>query len=373
MRKEGNKVNKVQEKIVITGAFSINCYGNSMNNLIQNLENDKKDGLKVHHWVSGERNIPICGYKCNDTWVDSQLEGVPTRSMDRFSKLNVAAMKLAVEEAGIKDDLENTGYIMNTTFGPWESTNQYTIDLVNSGPQNASPRLFPNTVLNSAQGQVAKYFNLKGVSSTITGVPSLLYAYSLIKKGVADRIIVAGAEELNENLIEAYKELGSQVIHGEGVGILIIESEKSANQRNANILAEIVDYEMAHDSGLKRWFEDADPKGDTLKYILSKLESRRSPDSYDDLKCIISGFNGSINIKQAEEIAFKEIYKGRLCNELKILSPKKYLGETFGASCIFNVIIAIGILKNNGEESVIVNHELGGNQVAIRIRKVAMQ
>ncbi|WP_226529938.1 beta-ketoacyl synthase N-terminal-like domain-containing protein [Metabacillus niabensis] len=361
----------MDQKVFITGMTVLTSYGSNRQELqrIINNDNPRGDEISPQSWISEERQIPIRGYKCSDSMIDALLEGIQTRSMDRFSKLNVAAVKLALQEALLEDGSENTGYLMSTTFGPWQSTNKYTKELVHEGPINASPRLFPNTVLNSAQGQVAKQFKLKGVSSTITGVSSIPYAYSLIRKGAAERILVAGAEELNENMMEAFQELGSPVVHGEGVGVLLLESEKSARHRHATIYGEILDYEMLCDTNMKNWFESADANGRTLIQVLSRLESRRVPDSIADLKVLISGRNGSKALSAAEDTSFREIYSERLRTQIKVVSPKNILGETFGASSVLSTITALQSLENKNDEAIIVNHEIGGNQIALRIRK----
>jgi len=359
----------LERKVVVTGMSSINHLGTDSREMYQRVQGgEQKARIPYQSWVSKDRGMELKGYRCEDDLFKPILQGIQTRSMDRFAQLNIAAVKLALEESDIEDDLENTGYIMNTTFGPWQSTNQYTYELVNAGPLNSSPRLFPNTVLNSAQGQVAKHFSFKGVSSTIAGVSSIAYAYGLIRKGVAQRIIIAGADELNENVMEAFSALGSPVIHGEGVGVLILEAEEYALKRQAPILAEIVDYAQASDPKMKKWFEDADEQGTALTYILSSLESNTGVEDKERLKLIISGRNGSKAIHNAEESSIAKVFEGRL-SSVGILSPKLATGETFGAASVFGAITAVHALQEQGDEAIVISHEVGGNQLGLRVRK----
>lgn len=353
-------------KVVITGMGALTHLGIGHEHLIQGLLLNEK--VKPNKWISSEQKIELTGYRINDQdeKYKELLTPFNTRNMDRFAKINIAAVSLGIKDANLnKQDLEKSGYIMNTTYGPWESTNRYTKELLENGPAYASPRLFPNTVVNSAQGHVSISFKIKGPTSTLAGLSAIPYAVSLLKRGEAERIIVAGADEINENIMEAYNQLGSSVIFGEGVGVLVLETIDIANKRNAHIYGEIGEYALGCEPSMNLWFEGADIDSKIFDELLSDLSFSKK----NDHLIVMSASNGSKLIEQLEQNSLQ-----RLKNTYPSLEryyPKGVLGETFGASSILSVIGAIHLLnrQDSTKEALVLNNEIGGNHMTLVMKK----
>ncbi|MBM7716142.1 3-oxoacyl-[acyl-carrier-protein] synthase II [Bacillus thermophilus] len=328
----------------------------------------------VHHkdpipdsWISEELQLALTGFRVDDEQYKELLSPYKTRNMDRFAKLTIAAVHNGLCDAKLteKEDLETSGFIMSTTFGPWESTNRYTKQLIQDGPSNASPRLFPNTVLNSAQGHVCISFNIKGPTSTLTGLSAIPYAMSLLKKGQAERVIVAGADELNENMVEAYCHLGSSIRFGEGVGVLVLETLESAQNRNAIIYGEIGEYALGCEPSLHLWFEDIDPNSTIMLDLLKQIPL----DEHVDELIVVKTSNGSEKVEKLEETIFQTL--NDTYSNIEWHCPKEKLGETFGASSILHTISAVHLLNRNtnAKEALVLNNEIGGNHMALQIKK----
>lgn len=351
-------------RVVITGLGAVTHLGFGHESLAQGLMS--VENRNAMRWISSEQQVELKGYRIDDSKLAEHLVPFKTRNMDRFAKINIAAVQLALEDASLNvDDLEETGYIMNTTYGPWESTNRYTKELVESGPAFASPRLFPNTVVNSAQGHVSITFKMKGPTSTLAGLSAIPYAVSLLTKGEAERVIVAGADELNENIMEAYKELGSPVIFGEGVGVLILETFEHATRRGAQIYAEIGDYAIGSEPTMNLWFEGADATSLIYEELVSEISLNREKDSL----LVLSSTNGSQIVDRLEENVMQSLK--HTYPKLEVFYPKHILGETFGASSVLSVISAIHLLNNHTEvnDALLLNNEIGGNHIALIIKK----
>lgn len=362
MKKEGWLLTRV----VITGMSSITHLGIGHDVLLNGLLNQGTSSPST--WLSEENKINLKGYLISDQDEEfiNLLSKFKTRNMDRFAKLSVAAVSCGIKDANLKPSgIEKAGFIMNTTFGPWKSTNQYTKELIKSGPNLASPRMFPNTVVNSAQGHICISFGIKGPTSTLAGISSIPYAESLIQKGVTDRVIVVGADEANENIMEAYNQMGSRLIFGEGVGVIVLESAKSAIERDAKIYGEISNYEIGCEPSLNLWFEDGNHESDVYKELLDNILFNNQSDNL----IVMSSANQTNSVAAIEENALhklRETYPG-----LEIYYPKEVYGETFGASSILSVINASKLLHMNTHpnEAVVLSNEIGGNHMALKLKR----
>lgn len=353
-------------QIVITGMGTLTHLGVGHKTLNKGTFSQSK--YSPSRWYSSEASeIEIQGYVIDDKneEIKNLMSPFNTRYMDRFAKLTVAAVANGLQDANLSiNDLSNTGFIMNTTYGPWRSTNKYTKELVASGPTYASPRLFSNTVVNSAQGHVCISFQIKGPTSTLAGSSSIPYAVSLIKKGVADRIIIAGADEANDNIMEAYNQLGSPVTFGEGVGVLVLESIESASKRNATIYAEISDYSSGCEPSMRITFDDGNSESEIYEQLLSQLSFSKSSQEL----VVLSAVNGVKAVTLNEKRILTKL-KAKY-PRLNTYYPKEVYGETFGASNVLSIINAVHLLNNDDpiDQALVLNSEIGGNHMALILK-----
>jgi 3-oxoacyl-[acyl-carrier-protein] synthase II len=360
------------DRIAVTGLGAITHYGYGYRSLYDGLSRDMSDdATRRSVWSSGLSSRKLEGFVINDEELDSYLSGGDVRKMDRFTKMNVAAVKMAIDDANLtgSEDIYTTGFIMNTTFGPWKSTNNYTIDMLKNGPAMASPRLFPNTVYNAAQGYVCIQYQLKGPASTLSGIPSTIYALDLLRKGVTDRIIVAGADELHDDLAEMYQAKGSSVIHGEGAGVLVLERLETALNRKAPIYAEVVDYEIASAPHYSSLLDDMKSSKETWGYLVKSFFEKGLSAS-DRVQALFLNRNGADGIDESEEGALSDYFgKDRLGGRTYRL--KQWIGETFGASHALQSIYASLLLNRSpqGGEALVFNADVGGNHTLIGFKK----
>lgn len=83
--------------------------------------------------------------------------------MDRFSKLGLAAVSMALRDAGIQSGEDRTiGVIASTVRGCIDTDWAYFSDIREKGPQFASPHLFVFVAGNTFLGEASIEFNLRG-------------------------------------------------------------------------------------------------------------------------------------------------------------------------------------------------------------------
>jgi len=182
-----------------------------------------------------------------------------TRFLDRSTMLAIAAAGLALEDGGLCVDEANAGRIgvvLGTAMGSLKSISDFGREtLLYDRPFLVNPMLFPNTVLNSAAGQVAIWLKLRGINATVSsgqlsGLMAVSYAGRAIGLEYADAILAGGVEELSEQLVWGAHHGGNReflesareedVYPGEGASILLVEELQAAQDRGHPVIAELL-------------------------------------------------------------------------------------------------------------------------------------
>lgn len=325
-----------------------------------------------------------------DAWVDPRER----RTMDRFGRINVAGARRTVLDAGYTTEqigegaLADAGLVLSTTFGPWESTNRFVRELIEEGPLGTSARVFPNTVLNSAQGRVAINLKMKGPSSTLCGIPAPTYALDLIELRRADRVLAGSADEIYPNQLTAYSAdgtlapqaadrylgrpfdpTGQGATAGEGFAACFLETEASAAARGATGLARILGDGSACDGRLARSFSRADREGRAFCLAIQRALARAELPG-ERIDAVIAAANGCPDLDLGERTALAMTLGPR---PRHLVALKAVTGECFGASVALALVAAVGLLGERPEfEHVLVNGvEIGGNHVSYVVGRAA--
>ena len=333
------------QRIFITGYGSVNCLGG--------------DALSDHMRApdGGARAIGTLDFGEFD---DPRV----TRRMDRFTQMAYIAVRKAlvksgVDMAGLRAD--RVGIIMNTCYGPLDSTRRYISKLICGGPKKVPAAVFPNTVHNAFTGLITMEIAAHGTNSTVSGHNPICYGLDMIRQGRDDLLIVGGCDELIASLESGFAAAGldgadgidaghgpglydrdrNVFALGEGAAVLVIESEASMRARGAQPLAEVLDYGMAN--GLHGETSNAFPAdAAALQYVMQQA-MERSGIARDQVDLVSGAGNGLMRLAQAETDALSTLFgKGRMP---LVSNVKAALGETLGASAVFSTIFALECLE----------------------------
>jgi 3-oxoacyl-[acyl-carrier-protein] synthase II len=127
-----------------------------------------------------------------------------TTFLDRSTALGLVSSHLALQDSSLDQeqaDRDRLGVVLGTTTGGVNAIVDYCRDtLEQDPPYMVKPLLFPNTVMNSAAGQVGIRLKLFGPNSTISGgrlsgLQSLRYALNLLHNGYADGVVAGAYDE----------------------------------------------------------------------------------------------------------------------------------------------------------------------------------
>ncbi len=331
---------------------------------------------------SGIDYITLCDAEPLETKIAGEVKGFDpinyinrkdARRMDRFAQLAVAASREAVKNSGIKIDSTNQGSIaivVGSGIGGLTTMFEQAKVLIESGPSRVSPFLVPMMISDMAGAQISIALGVKGLNICTTSACSsssdaVGVAYELVKRGGAAAALAGGSESIINQLgisaFNALKALSTRnsepklasrpfdaerdgFIIGEGACILVLESLTHAQERGANILAEIMAYGASADAfHITQPANDGEGAARAMQLALSK--AGLTPGDIDYINA--HGTSTQLNDK-AETMAIKAVF-GDYAHRVPISSTKSMTGHLIGASgaveaAICTMVIQSGII-----------------------------
>ncbi|MBV8588302.1 MAG: hypothetical protein JO308_18610 [Verrucomicrobia bacterium] len=261
----------------------------------------------------------------------------------RSGHLSLLAVQSAREalhsagDAGIEPSL--VACVFAVSSGGVNHTRRFYQDIVATGPQIASPALFPETVFNAPGSHLAALLGSNGPSYTLVGDSSVgltathFGARLLASSADIDRVVVVGTEEVDWILADAFhswRMLSSSdeltvfgprrgTILGEGAAALVLG-------RTGPIRIE------ASHSGIP-FFSQSDARIAAREVIDQVLDGQK-------VDVILSGANGTF-VDSVESECFDRSLAG-----VPVYAHKPALGEALGASGVIQVVLACQILAS---------------------------
>jgi len=143
---------------------------------------------------------------------------------------SVTAALAALENAGITmtpEIAERTAVVFAICSGGVVYTRKFYEMIVQQGANAASPLLFPETVYNAPASHLAALLGTTGMSYTLVGdgsigLTALKFAEQLLETADIDRCVVAGGEELDWILCEAYRSWRLPAMLAEGGAAIVL-------------------------------------------------------------------------------------------------------------------------------------------------------
>lgn len=298
------------------------------------------------------------------------------RRMDRFTQIAYVAVMRALAHARfdprILDEAARAriGIVLNTCYGPFESTTGYLEKVLREGAKKAPAAVFPNTVYNAFTGKITIDLGIYGTNSTVSGSNPLLYGFDMIRQGYDDAVIVGGCEELSPKISRGFRAsgyLGEQGFTlGEGASVVVLESEAMARRRGVEPLAEVCEYGLTQGIGE---FDEAFPCDEEgLRVAMGQALGRGGvePAAVD---FVSANANGHAGLDAVERHALDAFFAAATP---RVDTAKRFVGETFGAAAGFGTIFAVEALRHDTLQTALVNNiEYGGACTSLLVRRAA--
>lgn len=251
--------------VAVTGMGIISAIGN---NVAENFYALQKGvhGLDFPKYVDTRYadQLKVGEVKVTNQELESTLNLPQNHTLSRTAMLGVFALKQAIAQAQLKDNLQKVGFISSTSVGGMDLTEKYFLDY-NSDP--TIQKYISSHNAGQTSIQIAEYFGLNGLVSTLSTACSsaanaIMMGARLIKSGKLDRVIVGGTDALSKFTINGFKTLmiltdqyntpfdadRKGLNLGEAAAYLVLEREDLAKAEGKQILAQIVGYGNANDA-----------------------------------------------------------------------------------------------------------------------------
>ena len=357
------------DRVVVTGIGLVTPIGLDRKSTWDSLI-EGKSGIDYISLFDAEGYESRIAGEVNEFDATAALGRKEAKRLDRFAQFACVAALEALEHANLnmeKEDADRVGVLIGSGVGGIITiTDQHKI-LLQKGPKRVSPFLIPMMLGDMASGQVSMMIGAKGpnfstVSACATGADSIGEALEMIRRGRADVVIAGGTEAAvceigvagfnscmalstrNEDPQGASRPFDSGrdgFVLGEGAGLIVLESLKHAEQRGANILAELSGYGASSDA---HHVTQPHPEGEgaarAMKWAIE--DAGIAPDKVDYINA--HGTSTPLNDKY-ETIAMKRMY-GDHAYKLAISSTKSMTGHLLGAAGGIEAAFTVLAIKN---------------------------
>lgn len=358
-----------QRRVVVTGSGIVSPVGIGKQVCWQNLIKGRSGISKITRFDAGQFDSQIAG-EVKD-FDPSFLEVKERKRIPRFVQFALQAAREAVEESGldlVKIDPYRVGVIVGAGIGSLETIEKEYKVFLEKGPSKISPFLIPKLITNEAAGNIAIFFNLKGVNfCTVTacasGAHAIGEAYRYIQSGKADVIIAGGTESCITPLgvggfcslkaLSTYNDEPERAsrpfdrrrdgfVISEGAGIVILEELNFARKRKADIQAEVIGYGVTCDA---YHITAPDPSGEATSYAIKLALAEGKVSIEEPIYINAHGTSTPLNDK-IETRAIKKVFKNFAKNSVVISSTKSMMGHTLGAAGAIEFIICCLAIKH---------------------------
>ena len=340
----------MSERVVITGLGVISSIGIGWQDFWQGLL-DGKSGISPVTSFDTSNQSTHNGGEVRDFDPDRYFGSYRQRTMSRATQMAVAAAELAVSDAGLNTKLlsdRNVSICIGTTTG-----SIHVIELINNyivRGEAFPPELAAQLPTQSTSAAIAGELGISGnawmfSTACAAGNYAIGYGYDLIRLGRANMVIVGGSDAFSRISFTGFNQFKAVapefcrpfdknrkgMIPAEGAGVLVLESEESAQLRDARVYAEVLGYGLSCDAS-----HMTSPSVDGIIKCMIKA-MKEAEIGLDGVDYISAHGTGTLYNDRAECAAIREVFGDRY-SRLPVSSIKSMLGHTMGAASALEAI-----------------------------------
>ncbi len=330
--------------IVITRRGAISPFGIGIDDFLKNIQiKQSPTAINIFDVANYDKNQ---AYVMNDFDPKAILGEKGLRNLNRNTLFILSALQNNFKDVidYFNENKLELALAVGSAFGSLQSISDYEFEIFEKTPRKINPVGFANTVLNSPTSRANIWYSLMASSTTISSfnissAKAIEFSIMQLLTDKADAILCGGAEELNmqtflgyylnnfltsEEILPYNKEKNGTIL-GEGAGFVLLEKEENAK---FPIIARVAGYSSSFDSNIVSGIE---------KNIRNSIE--KSNLKIDDINIIFSSAYGNSYFDELEKQAFYNIFGNKL-SSIPIVAVKKFIGETIGASSLFQLLVS---------------------------------
>lgn len=348
----------MRKPILVTGLGTIGSWGAGCDRLARVLAGgtaatSEVDRSAGYHGPAGARRACLVPPGQLGEWL-SPLE---SRRMSPPSKLAVAAARMAMRCAGLPGKEEaGTATVISTAFGPSTNTEGLLKQILDEGPESASPSLFTESVANAPAAQIAIACKATGPSLTVCQreagpLLALSDAAAEVAAGRARRALAGAVDEMtpllhallnrfgaltNDEVARPFDRRRGGFLAGEGAAVAVLETEEGVRERGGRALARVLAWGSAFDptAPVTSWGTGHEP---LARHLLRTL--RRAGLAPEDVDLIVSGASGSREGDRLEARVLRTAWGDSPL--APVAAPKGVTGE-YGGGLLSAAVMAAG-------------------------------
>lgn len=302
--------------------------------------------------------------------LEEHLDRRTVRRLGTYIGYALAAAAQAWQDAGLQEDgfdPKRVGVVIGSAIGGINALlSQYDV-MLEDGPRRVSPFAVPGMLIDTAPGQIAIAYGLRGVNMGVVGACAsgnygVGEAYHAIRRGDADVMLAGGVESAlhpftlagferaqalsarNEEPNRASRPFDAErdgFVMAEGAAILVLERLEHAQARNATIYGEILGYSATADAyHLTAPHEEGLGAIECMERALTWAGLRPQDIDY------INAHGTSTRLNDASETAAIKKVFGERAYDIPISSTKSVTGHLLGAAGAMESILCLLALRD---------------------------
>lgn len=346
-------------RVVVTGVGMVTALGNTAQETWENVVSGRSGIGPLTRFEPGDLPPAICiAAEVKGFSPDALLDRKEARRVDLFIQYALAAADDAMRNAGLGGlgpvpDPDETGVIVGSGIGGIGFIMETAELIASRGTGRVSPFFIPGSIINLASGQLAMRTGATGpnyatVSACATSNHAIGDGYHIIRRGEADMMLVGGTEaalshisfagysaaralateyDSPETASRPFDARRSGFVHGEGAGVLVLESIESAMARGAPIIAEVLGMGMSADA-----HHITAPRADGSGAALAMSRALRNTGIAAEQVGYVNAHGTSTPLGDVAETRAIRSTFGKHADRLMVSSTKSMLGHALGAT-----------------------------------------
>ena len=353
-------------RVVVTGLGAITPLGNTVEETWEAMK-DGKNGIGPITSFDTSKLKATLAAEVKDFHPEDYLEVNEILRTDRFAQLAVGAAQQAVEESGIRGqvDPDRFSVVFGTGIGGISTFEKEYEKLMEKGPRRVSPLFVPMMIANMAAGFIAIRNDCRGsampaVTACASGSNAIGEAMRLIRHGYADAVITGGSEaaitisavagfsnmkalsvsdDPNTASLPFDKRRGGFVM-GEGAAALILEEYEHAKARGAKIYGEVCGYGSTCDA-----YHITSPHPDARGGAQAMVEAMKEAGYQESDKVYVNAHGTGTPMNDSLETLAIHKALGEKAKDALVSSTKSMTGHMLGAAGAVEAIACLMALQ----------------------------